>query len=159
MRKKGPFLWVLPRCEARTPKRKSPKVGLKKTPGSDLLSHQWVGSIIGAGGLHFRVRNGVGWDTSALATRRKYEEREKERYITRSISTGQLNALPHVHSRPIYQVVSLGSYCLAAGRAHLVDGFPLRCFQRLSLPIIATLLCRWRDNRSTRGSSTPVLSY
>ena len=38
-------------------------------------------------------------------------------------------------------------------------GFPLRCFQRLSIPHIATLLCRWRDNRSTRDVSTPVLSY
>lgn len=35
----------------------------------------------------------------------------------------------------------------------------LRCFQRLSLPNIATRQCHWRDNRNTRGSSTPVLSY
>ena len=34
-------------------------------------------------------------------------------------------------------------------------GFPLRCFQRLSCPIIATLQCRWRDNRSTRGIVHP----
>ena len=39
------------------------------------------------------------------------------------------------------------------------EGFPLRCLQRLSRPNVATRLCRWRDNRSTRGSSTPVLSY
>ena len=38
-------------------------------------------------------------------------------------------------------------------------GFPLRCFQRLSLPNIATRRCSWRNNRITRGSSTPVLSY
>ena len=38
-------------------------------------------------------------------------------------------------------------------------GFPLRCFQRLSRPHIATLRCRWRDNRYTRGASIPVLSY
>jgi hypothetical protein len=38
-------------------------------------------------------------------------------------------------------------------------GFPLRCLQRLSRPYLATRLCRWRDNRSTRGTSTPVLSY
>ena len=42
---------------------------------------------------------------------------------------------------------------------NLGAGFPLRCFQRLSLPHIATLLCRWRDNRFTRGVSIPVLSY
>jgi len=38
-------------------------------------------------------------------------------------------------------------------------GFALICFQRLSLPNVATLQCRWCDNRHTRGSSTSVLSY
>ena len=42
---------------------------------------------------------------------------------------------------------------------HLQASFPLRCFQRLSLPYIATLRCLWRDNRYTSGTSTPVLSY
>jgi len=45
------------------------------------------------------------------------------------------------------------------GRPYLGAGFPLRCFQRLSLPSVATQLCPWRDNWITRGSSTPVLSY
>lgn len=43
--------------------------------------------------------------------------------------------------------------------AYLGAGFPLRCFQRLSLPNVANRPCRWRDNRHTRGSSTQVLSY
>ena len=38
-------------------------------------------------------------------------------------------------------------------------GFPLRCFQRLSRPCLATRLRGWRHDRSTRGPSTPVLSY
>jgi hypothetical protein len=38
-------------------------------------------------------------------------------------------------------------------------GFPLRCFQRLSRPCLATRLRGWRHDRSTRGTSTPVLSY
>ena len=42
---------------------------------------------------------------------------------------------------------------------YLGEGFPLRCFQRLSHPNVANLPCRWRDNRHTRGSSTQVLSY
>ena len=46
-----------------------------------------------------------------------------------------------------------------SGKSHLKASFPLRCFQRLSLPNIATRQCHWRDNRYTRGSSTPVLSY
>jgi hypothetical protein len=45
------------------------------------------------------------------------------------------------------------------GKSHLKASFPLRCFQRLSLPNLATRQCHWRDNRYTRGSSTPVLSY
>ena len=38
-------------------------------------------------------------------------------------------------------------------------GFPLRCFQRLSFPNIATGRCRERDNPYTRGSSDLILSY
>ena len=47
----------------------------------------------------------------------------------------------------------------ASGKTYLQASFPLRCFQRLSLPHIATRRCHWRDNRYTRGASTPVLSY
>ncbi len=79
---------------------------------------------------------------------------------TRIISIGKLNTLLCLHTRPINDVVfivPLGDLC--PGRSHLEARFPLRCFQRLSLPNIATRLCHWRDNRNTRGSSTPVLSY
>ena len=73
----------------------------------------------------------------------------------RAISTGKLHALLRFHTRPINVVVFHDS----SGRTRLEVGFPLRCFQRLSRPYIATLQCRWRDNRSTRGTSIPVLSY
>jgi hypothetical protein len=73
----------------------------------------------------------------------------------RAISTGQLNALPRLHLRPIDVVVFHGPQ----GRPGFEGGFPLRCLQRLSCPHIATLHCRGRDNRSTSGASTPVLSY
>ena len=72
-----------------------------------------------------------------------------------TISTSTLNVLPRLYASPINQVVFLG----LSGRAHLEGGFPLRCFQRLSRPNLATRQCRWRDNRNTRGSSIPVLSY
>jgi len=45
------------------------------------------------------------------------------------------------------------------GNSSFEAGFPLRCFQRLSFPYIATLQCCWRNNRSTSGTSIPVLSY
>src|SRR6476469_5178974 len=45
------------------------------------------------------------------------------------------------------------------GRSHLVEGFTLRCFQRFSLPHIATERCRWHDNSYTRGASNPAPRY
>lgn len=47
----------------------------------------------------------------------------------------------------------------APGKTHLEASFPLRCFQRLSLPNLATGQCHWHDNPNTSDSSTPVLSY
>ncbi len=73
----------------------------------------------------------------------------------RAISTGKLRTLLRFHTRPIDVVVFHGS----SGRTRFEVGFPLRCFQRLSRPHIATLQCGWRHNRSTRGASIPVLSY
>ena len=73
----------------------------------------------------------------------------------RPISTGQLNASQRLHLLPINLVIFQGP----SGRPHLRGGFPLRCFQRLSFPNLATQRCRWRDNWCTRGSSIPVLSY
>ena len=73
----------------------------------------------------------------------------------RAISTGKLKTLLPLHIRPINVVVFHGSHA----RPGFEGGFPLRCLQRLSRPHIATLLCHWRDNRSTRGASIPVLSY
>ena len=45
------------------------------------------------------------------------------------------------------------------GMPYLGVGFPLICFQRLSLPYLATRHCVWRHNRNTSGTSNPVLSY
>ena len=73
----------------------------------------------------------------------------------RAISTGKLHTLLRFHTRPINVVVFHGSQ----GNTRFQVGFPLRCLQRLSLPYIATLLCPWQDNRSTRDMSIPVLSY
>ena len=73
----------------------------------------------------------------------------------RAISTGKLNALLRLHTRPIDVVVYHGSQ----GRTRFEVGFPLRCLQRLSRPHIATQHCGWRHNCSTRGAFIPVLSY
>ena len=81
--------------------------------------------------------------------------REGRDQADRAISKAQLHALLRFHMPPINVVVYHGSQA----RPGFEGGFPLRCFQRLSRPHIATRLCRWRDNRSTRGASIPVLSY
>ena len=79
----------------------------------------------------------------------------KSNQANRAISTGQLNASPRLHIRPINVVVFHGSQ----GSSRFKGGFPLRCLQRLSRPYIAMLHCGWRHNSSTRGTSIPVLSY
>ena len=73
----------------------------------------------------------------------------------RTISTGQLHALPRFHIQPINVVVYYGSI----GRTSFEVSFPLRCFQRLSFPYLATQHCGWRHNWSTSDMFIPVLSY
>ena len=109
---------------------------------------------------------------AALRMTRKPTDLEAEKSLTvtkgkreygqaaRPISTGRLHTLLRFHLRPINLVVYQGPLgTLRSGRSCLEVGFPLRCFQRLSRPNIATQHCPWRDNWHTRGSSIPVLSY
>jgi hypothetical protein len=73
-------------------------------------------STIGADSLNFRVRDGNGCDPVAMATENllsmgdahlKTPEQARANFnpSPRPISTGQLNALPHLHFRPINVVV------------------------------------------------------
>ena len=73
----------------------------------------------------------------------------------RAIRTSKLNALLRLHTWPIDVVVFHGSQA----KPGFEVSFPLRCFQRLSRPHLATRQCGWRHNRSTRGAFVPVLSY
>jgi hypothetical protein len=78
----------------------------------------------------------------------------------RPISTSRLNVSLRLHLWPINLVIyKEPSVQQAGGISSLGVGFALRCFQRLSLPNIATQRCPWRDNWYTRGSSVRVLSY
>lgn len=144
--------------------------------GGDLLSHVLRRSTIGATALNGRVRDGIGCFARAMATRpgkKRSALRLSPRVVqvmlrkkaglsssgsnqaNRAISTGQLSPLLDLHLRPIDVVVFHGSQ----GIPCFEGGFTLRCLQRLSCPFIATLHCRWHDNRSTSGTFTPVLSY
>ena len=73
----------------------------------------------------------------------------------RPISTGHLHTLLRFQIRPINPIISRGPQM----KPYLGTGFPLRCFQRLSLPYVANQPCPRRDNWHTRGTSNPVLSY
>jgi hypothetical protein len=157
--------------------------------GGDLLSRVLGRSTIGAAALNGRVRDGIGCFARGCCrqTWRPHGARPAGRSFPahetvlsnadprsssfrgaggvrllpdrieacRAISTGQLHALLRFHLRPIDVVVFHGPQ----GRPGFEGGFPLRCLQRLSCPHIATLHCRWHDNRSTSGAFTPVLSY
>lgn len=61
----------------------------------------------------------------------------------RPISTPQLNTFLCFHLVPIKLIISQWSQTIS----HLEVGFPLRCFQRLSIPDIATRQCFWRNSR------------
>ena len=138
-------------------------------PGNDLLSRVLRHSTISAEGINGRVRDGIGFWPLAQVTGPVKNRASKlfglfdmftdinheNDQVDRAISTGKLNALLRLHTRPINVVVFHGSQ----GKSRFEVGFPLRCIQRLSRPYIATLHCGWRHNRSTRGTFTPVLSY
>jgi hypothetical protein len=143
-------------------------------------------STIGAERLSFRVRNGTGRFPLAMAaeTLLMFQSSQREKiyvllcsrpYIGnhsvdastrngvlsshRLISTSQLHALLRFHIWPINPVVWLGASHPKVWKSHLEAGFPLRCFQRLSIPNVANQRCTWQYNWHTRGSSNPVLSY
>ena len=72
-----------------------------------------------------------------------------------------VSSKPHGSSTPGLSTMS-STWDLTSLRyekPHLKAGFTLRCFQRLSVPNVATQLYPWQDNWYTSGSSTPVLSY
>ena len=93
-------------------------------------------------------------------TRPDPQTRESESVPRSPVSTGRLHPSRGFHLRPIEHVFHMRATGTEVPRnPNLGAGFPLRCFQRLSLPNVANRPCRWRDNRHTRGPSTQVLSY
>ncbi len=150
-------------------------------PGNDLLSQALRLSTIGAEAFNGRVRDGIGF----WAPRNCHQVDEKrlgEFWFLICISGTDRRpstVTDHGHGvmrtiKPIELLVPVSfTHCWAStsglstwwsstaliGNTGFEGGFPLRCFQRLSRPDLATLHCGWRHNRSTRDPSTPVLSY
>ena len=67
---------------------------------------------------------------------------EESDQASRPISIGPLNGLLRLHAQPINPVVCRGSSgVLRPGKPYLGMSLALRCFQRLSLPRMATQRC------------------
>ncbi len=165
------------------------RIRRRKNPGNVLLSHQvalavpsameGLTAVFGMGtGVTPPPRSpgkSVSCNSSSPSRTREQTTLSKVEVLTlhqqykrygqasRPISTRQLKVCACarlLYLGPINLVVFQGSLGrLPCGRSHLGVGFTLRCFQRLSLPNVATQRCHWRDNWCTRGSSIPVLSY
>ena len=100
---------------------------------------------------------------ASLALSRREARGARRRLRRRRHRKERVKALLHYITAltpPTYQPCSLQGVLLQLnGISYLEVSFTLRCFQRLSHPHFATLLCRWRDNRCTIGAFIPVLSY
>jgi hypothetical protein len=104
------------------------------------------GGMHTAAGTNARRTLAVSLWTSRLVERGslvdlRHQTRDGQResgQANRPISTSPLSALPHVHAWPITSWSSRG----LMGRTVFEEGFTLRCFQRLSVPDIATRRCR-----------------
>ena len=115
--------------------------------GGDLLSRGFCPSTIGAVGLNFRVRDGIGCLPHAMSTgpaqcthfsASNMSDWEFEIYSAssgsyqayRAISTGLLNALLRLHIQPIDVVVFHGSrrdlVLRGASRLDAFSGYPVR---------------------------------
>ena len=90
-----------------------------------------------------------------IKRKRSRDSHNSFREFCRIISTPWLNALLHFHRAPINVVISHDPITIP----YLGVGFPLGCFQRLSVPDIATGRCTWRYSPQTRGQFISVLSY
>jgi hypothetical protein len=154
-------------------------------PGGDLLSQHEVCTIIGVPSFHGPVRDGKGWVQRAMAAKRNWFARRlggvrkkgRRLYVVMRYSSELLLQGYRIKPHGQLVLVSLTHYCASTpslstwwssttlqgdqvpGKSYLKASFTLRCFQRLSLPNLATRRYDWRHNRYTRGSSTPVLSY
>jgi hypothetical protein len=144
-----------------------------------------VPSTIGAGGLNFRVRDGNGWDPSAMATETCCQRAQpigrcslKNSIAStnmvvapspRPISTGRLNTLLCVHLRPINVMVCHGPYLvdpvgnLILERASHLDAFSAYPFRRSLTSRALGRTTGTRELRPSRSSRTrdslPQVSY
>ena len=144
-------------------------------------------TTMGAAVFHFCVRNGNRWYRGAIAARQKGRNLETGwnvsstgfgKWFCKGRSRQPPDVLRGCAARTFGSLVPASStprgastsglstswsptflIGLKPGTTHLGACFPLRCFQRLSVPDLAAGRCHWRDSPKTSGPFTPVLSY
>ena len=95
-----------------------------------------------------------------MSSKERFHRRGVDVIKPLTVSTAYLKAFRPLQLRPINPVVFRGSIVPeGTGIPDLEGGFPLRCFQRLSLPHLATQRWTERSNWHTRGESNQILSY
>ena len=130
----------------------------------DIFSGGYPPNIVAADAFHNRVRDGSEWFHTAMNTRivkhsqglnlencigsaafatrlietKSFRQEPKSWSSPRSISTPPLHPLLDFHVEPINGCSPRDLTGLPHGNTHLEVGFPLRCFQRLSTPHMAT---------------------
>ena len=132
---------------------------VNKNPGNDLLFHALRQSTISANSFHFRVRDGIECLSIAIVTRKLFVENfSLYDIVIKPIELLVLVSFIHCCTSTS-NLSTWWSSTTPIGKSSIQVGFPLRCFQRLSRPYIATQRCSWQNNWYTRGTFIPVLSY
>ena len=154
-------------------------IGIRRRP---ILPGRFQPSTFGAEGLNFCVRHGNRWNPFAIITGNLSDalapwQLHRTR-LCQAVTNLFFDVLRTSWNEALDLLVSSSCMCYHTstddlspgslpgvllpfrnGNLLLKVGFTLRCFQRLSLPHFASLLCRWHDNSCTSGASIPVLSY
>ena len=150
--------WLTVKCSNQLSYVGTTGVDLKKNkdlPGNVLSS--LLRTIFGAEVLNFCVRDGNRCVHFAIVTRH-LSKLDIFCHLIKSIDLLVLVSFKCHHSSTP-SLSTLWSTRDLMGKSHLKVGFTLRCFQRLSIPYLATQLWSWQTNWYTIGMSTPVFSY
>ena len=136
-------------------------------------SYSRLSTTIASGGLNCRVRNENGCTPSDEAPTQKAQKlsvlldhEELHKQISHYACVRDSHNSLQKFCRGIQHIAVLPPSAYQRGHLprpstipYLGVRFPLRCFQRLSVPDIATGRCHWCDSPQTRGRFNSVLSY
>ena len=170
------LFWLLPwqNCKKRliskaiSNKKENVKEGIifswRSLKNGGYLLSRLVDSTIGVVGLNFSVRNGKRWNPNAITTWNKvgfatndyltysgFYKSYNQKYRAFNFLRKKFRAISKArlwrHRLYTCLLSTSSSLTTLIRKSHLVAGFALRCFQRLSDPDADTRQCSWRNNR------------